>query len=207
MNVRLTVSLWVLSAMGVVLLGNVGCQKEQSPVAEEAAVEETATVAIIEGETPSDEQKEAMLAAKDALFQTLSGRLTEAMGNQGPAGAIEVCQKEAPQMAADVSESHALKIGRTGVRLRNPNNQPPAWAKAMTEAKVDTPQFVSLTNGNSAALLPIKLKAECLMCHGPKDQMPPMISSQLAKLYPNDHATDFKEGELRGWFWVEKPAS
>jgi len=204
MKLRLNVSGWILSAVGFALLMNAGCQKASAPVAKDAAGTETSMVSIVEGETPADEQKQAMLAAKDALFQKLSGRLMEAMGTQGPAAAIAVCQKEAVQIAADVGDSHGLKIGRTGVRLRNVNNQPPSWAKAMTDAKVDTPQFVSLTNGNAAALLPIKLQAQCLMCHGPGEQIAPVIQDQLVKLYPSDQATGFQEGELRGWFWIEK---
>ncbi len=207
MKLRLTASSWILSAAGFALLMSVGCQKAPTPIAADAIGNDTSTVSIVEGETPSDEQKQAMLAAKDALFEKLSGRLMEAMGSQGPAAAIAVCQKEAPQIAAEVSDGHGLKIGRTGVRLRNSNNQPPSWARAMTESKVDTPQFVSLTNGDAAALLPIKLQVQCLMCHGPEDQIAPVVSEQLTKLYPNDNATGFQEGELRGWFWIEKPAS
>jgi hypothetical protein len=41
------------------------------------------------------------------------------------------------------------------------------------------------------------------MCHGPKEQLIPEVKEQLAKLYPEDSATGFSEGELRGWFWVE----
>ena len=28
---------------------------------------------------------------------------------------------------------------------------------------------------------------------------------QLTKFYPNDETTGFKEGELRGWFWIDLP--
>lgn len=206
MKLQLNGSNWIRSLVGLALLGSTGCQKASAPIAEDAAANATSKVSIVEGVDPSDEQKQAMLAAKDALFQKLSGRLMEAMGSQGPAAAIAVCQTEAPQIAAEVSESHGLTIGRTGVRLRNANNQPPAWAKAMTAAAVDSPQFVSLTNGDSAALLPIKLQAQCLMCHGPKEQIAPVIQDQLAKLYPDDQAVGFQEGELRGWFWIEKPS-
>ena len=205
MRLRLTVSTRVILAATLATMTLAGCQKETTPIAEHTAGDETSIVSVVVGETPSDDQKQAMLAAKDALFQKLSGRLMEAMSSQGPAAAIAVCQKEAPQIAADISESHGLKIGRIGVRLRNSNNQPPSWAKAMTDAKVDTPQFVTLTNGDAAALLPIKLQAQCLMCHGPTQQIAPVIQDQLVKLYPDDEATGFKEGELRGWFWIEKP--
>jgi len=29
----------------------------------------------------------------------------------------------------------------------------------------------------------------------------------LAAKYPMDQATGFKEGDLRGWFWIEVPPS
>ncbi|TWU47051.1 c-type heme family protein [Rubripirellula reticaptiva] len=162
-------------------------------------------VAIADGEEPTQDQIDRMLKAKEALFTQLSGRLMETMGAQGPVAAISVCQKEAPKIASDVGSEQGLKIGRTGVRLRNPDNAAPAWATALTDAKTDTAHFVSLTNGHAAALLPIKLQGQCLMCHGPTSQISPVIQEQLAKLYPNDQATGFKEGELRGWFWVELP--
>ena len=31
------------------------------------------------------------------------------------------------------------------------------------------------------------------------------VKNELASLYPNDQATGFKEGDLRGWFWVNVP--
>lgn len=153
---------------------------------------------------PSEESKAAMLAAKDALFTRLSGRLMEAMADAGPAGAIGVCSQEAAKIADEVGAEHAVQIGRTGVRLRNPNNQPPEWAAALVEQKVDTPVFAVLSDDSAAALLPIKLQAQCLLCHGPEEQILPEIKQKLAQLYPDDRATGFNEGELRGWFWIQE---
>jgi len=182
-----------------------GCSSRSNEITTEVrGVSENAAVVILGGE-PTDEQKEKMLAAKEALFQKLSGRLMEAMSSKGPAAAIAVCQTEAPQIAKAISEEKGVSIGRTGVRLRNPSNQPPAWAASMVEAKTEIPTFVKLSNDHAAALLLIKLQTQCLMCHGPNDQLIPDVQSQLAKLYPADHATGFQEGELRGWFWVELP--
>lgn len=195
---------------GTLIITVAGCQESSSPTAKQTTDSPASLPAkepvIVEGKTPSDAQKQAMLAAKDALFTKLSGRLMEAMTSQGPAAAITVCHKDAPQIAAEVGEQHNLTIGRTGVRLRNPNNQPPMWATAMTENMTDTPSFVVLDNDDAAALLPIKLQGQCLMCHGPKDQIMPVIQEQLATLYPNDEATGFNEGDLRGWFWIELPS-
>ena len=46
-----------------------------------------------------------------------------------------------------------------------------------------------------------------MTCHGPKDKISEEVKGQLAKLYPNDTATGFQTGDLRGWFWVEVPTS
>lgn len=193
---------------GMIGMMLIGCKPSASVNADvEAGAAESGTgVAIVEDDLPSEESKAAILAAKDALFQRLSGALMDAMVTGGPPAAIKVCQSTAPEIAEQVSKEHGLKIGRTGVRLRNPGNVAPEWAKGLTEQKADAPLFVSLSNGHAAALLPIKLQAHCLMCHGPEDQIIPDVKAELAKLYPDDRATGFQEGELRGWFWIEMPA-
>lgn len=203
MNIR--TMKWIVSGLavsGVLLVA--GCSSQSSSETQRAT-EESAVATIVEGQSPSEASKQKMLAAKDALFTKLSGRLVEAMSSQGPAAAITVCRQEAPAIAEEVSAEHGLQIGRTGVRLRNPANVAPSWAEKLVQDKTDTPTFVTLDNGHAAALLPIKLQGQCLMCHGPKQGIAPIIQEQLSRLYPNDQATGFEEGELRGWFWIDLP--
>lgn len=52
-------------------------------------------VTVVEGDAPSPEQRQTLIAAKLALFEALSGRLMEVVGTHGPAAAIAVCQQEA----------------------------------------------------------------------------------------------------------------
>jgi hypothetical protein len=193
-----------LSVLGILLL-TIGCGSDRSEVREEGAT--PGTVSIAPGEMPGEEEKAKMLAAKEALFTRLSGRLMEVMGSQGPSAAIEVCQQEAPKISVSVSEEQGLRIGRTGVRLRNAANVAPSWAESLVNQRIDTPTFAVLDNGASVALLPIKLQGQCLMCHGPQEEIPAEVRERLAALYPNDEATGFQEGELRGWFWIELPAA
>ena len=47
---------------------------------------------------------------------------------------------------------------------------------------------------------------QCLQCHGKVDDLAPEVRDVLAKNYPQDRATGFAAGDLRGWFWVEVPA-
>lgn len=154
----------------------------------------------------SDDPKTRAATAKDALFEELSGRLTRTMLGQGPVAAIEVCSQEAPEIARQVAQSHHVKIGRTSMKLRNPKNQPPEWAKSELEALPKEPRFVDLPDGGLGAIYPIILEQRCLMCHGAVEQMGPEIKEKLAALYPDDQATGFHEGDLRGWFWVEVPS-
>lgn len=151
-------------------------------------------------------QKQLALAARDAMAAQLQGKLLETLGSAGPAAAIGVCRQEAPQIAADTGRKFGVAMGRTSFRLRNPKNAPPAWAEPLVAKQVLEPEFVSLPDGQLGALLPIRLKPECLLCHGPQEQILPEVREALASNYPSDQATGFQAGDLRGWFWVTVPA-
>jgi hypothetical protein len=151
------------------------------------------------------QQQQVALAARDAMFEQLLGKLMEVLGAAGPAAAIDVCRREAPQIAVDVGRQYGVAIGRTSQRLRNPKNAPPDWAKPLVRSQAGEPRFLALDDGQLAALLPIRLKAQCLMCHGSQEEMLPDVRQALARHYPEDQATGFREGDLRGWFWVTVP--
>ena len=186
----------------LVMLATAGCKDNPGgPTTPTSAIDKAPE--IVTGAIPTELEKSSLLAAKEDLFKRLSGRLMTAMSEGGPAAAIEVCQVEAKSMAIEVGKETNVKIGRTGVRLRNTNNQPPSWAQKLIVDKTDTPVFARLSNEHVVALLPIKLQAQCLMCHGPRESLAPDVKEKLATLYPQDQATGFSEGELRGWFWIE----
>ena len=44
----------------------------------------------------------------------------------------------------------------------------------------------------------------CLSCHGPVDQLSPAIKAALGQTYPNDRATGYSEGQIRGVISVRK---
>ncbi len=155
---------------------------------------------------PADVRDQAV-AASEELFKRLSGRLMQVLQEKGPAAAISICSQEAPKFAEAVGRERNLRIGRTSLKLRNPSNEPPLWAKALIESKPNEPQFFTLENNLVGALLPIHLKATCLLCHGPKDSILDDVKVELAKYYPHDQATGYQEGDVRGWFWMEIPES
>ena len=158
--------------------------------------------------TPAQrDQLARALAARDAMMGQLVGRLTEVITAEGPAAAIVVCQGEAPQIAQAIAKEHGVAIGRTSFKLRHPANQPPPWAVALVQQRVAEPAYVAHPDGRLAALLPIRVKKKCLTCHGGDADIPAAVREKLEGLYPQDQATGFAEGDLRGWFWVEAPAA
>lgn len=150
-------------------------------------------------------QKEKAVAAKDKLFQSLMGELTKSMSDKGPANSISVCKTRAPEIAAAVSQETGVLIGRTSFKLRNANNTAPDWAAGLVKERVETEAVVALPNDKLGVLLPIRLKATCILCHGTDEQLMPEVKAAIASDYPNDQATGFAEGDLRGYFWVEVP--
>ena len=76
-----------------------------------------------------------------------------------------------------------------------------AWADDESSATALT---VSLDEGREGYVEPIRLLPQCLACHG--EQIAPDVAARLHELYPDDQATGFAVGDLRGVFWIEYPA-
>jgi hypothetical protein len=125
----------------------------------------------------------------------------------GPAAAINACRLEAPQIAERYSQE-GVRIGRASHRLRNPDNVTPAWVTPTLEAWLESstphePVVVELGEDRVGYVEAIVTKPLCLTCHG--ETLAPEISAELESHYPEDQATGFGEGDLRGVFWVEFP--
>ncbi len=126
----------------------------------------------------------------------------------GIPGAISVCRDEAPALAAEYS-ADGVVMGRTSHRLRNPANTAPAWVNAVVESYLKPgsdmgPAHTRLEDGRRGYVEPIMTLPVCLACHG--ETLAPDVASKIAAEYPDDQATGFNVGDLRGVFWVEFPA-
>jgi hypothetical protein len=149
-------------------------------------------------------------------FGRLSGALAQAIGQRGAAGALEVCSEQAPQIAREVGAAHGVQLRRASQRPRNPKNAADAVEQAALEsfvtalAKGETPkpQVVVNADGTRAFLAPIVLgNPLCLQCHGdPQQDIAPETLAAIQKRYPNDQATGFKLGDLRGLWRITFPA-
>ena len=171
---------------------------------------------------PSAEEQAALVAdarkASGALIQQLGGELKAALGEKGPAGAIDVCKARAPQIAADVSKQSGFEVKRVSPKNRNPAGVPDAWeaqAQAGLEKRLaagekpetlDTWQVVSTPQGKQfryAKALPVQ--PVCLTCHGDPAGIPDGVKARLASEYPLDKATGYGPGMVRGIVSVKRP--
>ena len=126
---------------------------------------------------------------------------------KGPAEAIQVCRTEAPEIATALSVD-GVRIGRSSHRLRNPDNTAPDWVGPIMRAYLDDPanrepRAVELEGNRWGYAEPIIVQPLCLNCHG--SRLAPDVAAQVAELYPEDRATGFEAGDLRGVFWLEYP--
>jgi hypothetical protein len=145
-----------------------------------------------------------------ALQGALIGRLREEMGRGGPTAAITVCRDEAQAITARVAREQGIAMGRTSHRLRNPANAPRPWmndAVAASEGKrAADAQPVTVDLGDRVGVMrPIGTIEMCTACHGPAREVKARLGDALARAYPDDRATGFAVGDLRGWMWAEVP--
>ncbi len=160
-------------------------------------------------QTSGDDRQDQLAVADKAqkeLATRLLKRLSDSIAAGGPAAGIEVCSSEAAGIAQSVAEANNVRIGRTSYKLRNPDNSGPDWVAEVVRDRSKTRRFFSGSDGGLAVATPIPLGQMCRQCHGPVADITPEVKQALAKRYPQDMATGFEVGDVRGWFWVEVPA-
>ncbi len=136
--------------------------------------------------------------------QGMMGALMEGLAG-GPVATIDACRIRAPEIASELSID-GVSMGRSSHRLRNPANRGPDWIEATLEAYLDDPEsrepvVVELGDDRVGYIEPIITQPMCVSCHG--DGISGQLAAEIERLYPDDEATGFKAGDLRGVFWVE----
>lgn len=138
-------------------------------------------------------------------FDTLKKQLSNAMMEKGPSHAIDFCKTYAP----DISKAkipHDVKLKRTSQKIRNPENKADSLEMVVLEKYAQLKannQELSHTlitnNGDVHYFKPIFIQGACTTCHGDAAvELSPKVKETLNQKYPNDQATGYQEGDLRG---------
>ncbi|TVP84886.1 MAG: DUF3365 domain-containing protein [Thioalkalivibrio sp.] len=160
-----------------------------------------------------DERIAASQEAIQEFAQTLQGHLMEAMQEGGPTEAISVCRQVAPQIAEDISAETGWSVGRTSLKLRNPDNAPDAWEREVLEhfearhaegvpaSELAYHETVQEDGEEMFRLMrAIPTGGLCLTCHGSEPSGD--IQHALEQMYPEDQAIGYSEGDVRGAFTI-----
>jgi hypothetical protein len=164
----------------------------------------TALPACDRSKINESDYKEAGAAAVLPFKKSLKAALVAGL-DEGPVNAVSVCRVEAPNLAEKASRARA-KVGRTSRKLRNPANAPKPWMEPFLEQYDQDPEsrepaVVIIDERTVGYVEPIFVQPLCVTCHG--ETLAPDLASKIEELYPNDQATGYAAGDLRGVFWVE----
>ena len=148
------------------------------------------------------------VAAKAAgqFGQEMRKKLSDSLLTKGPAGAIDVCAKDAPAIASRIEKELGVSIKRTSLKLRNPQNAPDEVELRLLEslaaahdAGEKLPQGVTaFPTVPGRFYKTITVEQTCLKCHGDAATMSDAVRKELASIYPEDRAVGYQEGDLRG---------
>ncbi len=140
----------------------------------------------------------------------LKAELTKALGEGGAVKAIDVCRLKAPKIS-QIFSINGVKIKRVAERYRNLDNRATVeqlQILAQFADRATAPEYIGQWIRTDSIetyhfYKPIYTEPFCLNCHGGLQTLAPGVIDAVRRNYPNDKATGFKAGELRGMFIVE----
>ena len=175
-----------------------------------------ANVYLVSDVSANDDSLDALNAEAMAIVkkfaETLKPQLKAALESGGPVNAIEVCSTQAPEIARKLSNENGWDIKRVSLKARNSHSaKPDAWetrvlqefnerqvagepTKKMTQSEITGGEFRFM---KAQGVEPI-----CLSCHGEK--LSPPVVEALQKHYPDDMATGYSLGQIRGAFSLSR---
>jgi len=168
------------------------------------------------GKLPPDLETAALergRAIAGQAFALLSTNLARALAEGGLTNALPYCSARAYPLTEQVAATNRVRLRRLTHKPRNPTNAPAAGELAVLRGfqlalgRGETPApVVRATASNTVVFYsPIVITNPlCLQCHGvPGRDLPPATLALLQTLYPQDQATGFQLGDLRGAWRVE----
>jgi hypothetical protein len=166
-------------------------------------------------------QQQAVLTRGKAIaaetFGLLSTNLQNAIVSGGVSNALPYCSLAASPLTASMAERHGVQLRRITHRPRNAAARATTdelailegFRASLTASNPPAPFVTNLVPGQATFFAPIVLSnALCLNCHGiPEQDIHAPNLAVIRQLYPQDEATGFRLGELRGAWRIDFPLS
>lgn len=170
----------------------------------------TATTLACAEPRDTDSNAAAVEAEARALVQQFVGQLKpqlqQAIAEGGAGQATAVCANIAPALMDELSASSGWSVRRVSLQPRNAERGiPDAWEREVLErfsaqqaegAAAQTLSYGAKVKGQYRYMQAQGVEPLCLMCHGTELAEP--VRQALAEYYPDDSATGYSLGEVRG---------
>lgn len=145
------------------------------------------------------------------FMQKLAGTLKQQIKSAGTESAINVCKEVAPALAKQYSTDGRV-VKRVSLKPRNQSlGTPNAEERVALEnfdkqrraggpATLELATVYQDTSGDEwfHYMRAIPTQPQCLQCHGKVEDIADNVRALLAKEYPEDKATGYSSGEIRG---------
>jgi len=183
-----------------------GASNETTEKAGDMAKEAVANVAgTIDKKAAVEEAKKITMAFGGALKKELK----TAMKAGGPINALEICNTRATPIATEKAKEFNATISRVSLKNRNPINIPNEWQKAVLEdfdaraakgedvKKMGFSEIIEHDGKKQLRFMKALPTGEvCTKCHG--TNIDPKVQAKITELYPDDKATGYSIGQVRG---------
>jgi hypothetical protein len=145
--------------------------------------------------------------AATSLTADLFTELARVVTRDSSAEAVDACGDVARRLTERATARWGIRVHRTSLRLRSPMNAPDAyerrvleeWARPGGKAEPHAEVVPTGDGGYELRYLrPIILQPVCMTCHGRREDIPPVLRAAIEARYPDDQATGFRIGDVRG---------
>lgn len=151
------------------------------------------------------------------LLTALKSELLKSIQEKGVVNAIQVCNIKALPITDKIGKSidYSIQIKRTTNKYRNLKNKPDEIEKLAlayyTNAKINSdtlPEYyIQKVIKNDKKIFnyykPLTIGPLCLICHGNRETMDESLKNIIKRLYPNDLATGYQQGDFRGLLKIQ----
>lgn len=192
---RLAVKLSVI----VVSLGAFGLATTASPLRQQAASDDT----------PVQQALQQARRVANELTDKVRGLLFKELEKGGYVGAVRVCSEVAQEIPREFTARTGHYVRRVSLGYRHPKDVPDEYERQKLEAfnrlnrerKLESEYYEVVTEEGREYLRylkPLITGPMCLTCHGEAQQIPADVKAILAEKYPDDRATGYHTGDVRG---------
>ncbi len=171
-----------------------------------------ATMSKAEQPAQDPQIEQALMEARQIsseLADKVRGLLLKEIEKGGLAGAVRVCSEMAQGITREFNTRSGHTVRRVSLRYRNPWNLPDEYERRKLEEldllnkkKEMKNEYVEVIDEGGQKYLrymrPLVALPLCINCHGPKENISAEVKTILSEKYPEDRASGFLVGDLRG---------